>query len=39
MHNETPKMQWRLTVIEKLIEGLDGLVRAARIQTKSGKVN
>ena len=39
MHDNTPRMQWRLTVIEKLIKGLDGFVRVARIQTNSGKTN
>ena len=33
MHDDTPKMQWRLAVIEEVIKGLDGFVRAARIRT------
>ena len=39
MHDDTPRLQWRLVVIEDVIKGLDGFVRAARIQTNSGKTN
>ena len=39
MHDDTPKMQWRLAMIKEVIKGLDGFVRAARIQTNSGKTN
>ena len=39
IHDDTPRMQWRLAMIEEVIGGLDGLVRAARIRTSSGKTN
>ena len=39
IHDDTPRMQWRLAMIEEVIKGLDGLVRAARIRTSSGKTN
>ena len=39
MHDDTPRLHWRLVVIEDVIKGLDGFVRAARIQTNSGKTN
>ena len=41
MHNDTPRMTWKITVIEKLIRGNDGLVRAANIniQTATGRTN
>ena len=39
MHDDTPRLQCRLAVMEELIKGLDGFVRAARIQTNSGKTN
>ena len=39
MHNDTPRLQWRLSVIEELIKGLDGFVRAARIRTNGGKTD
>ena len=32
-------MQWRLAMIEELIKGLNGFIRAARIRTSSGKTN
>ena len=39
IHDDTPRMQWRLAVVEELIMGLDGFVRAAKIRTSSGKTN
>ena len=39
IHDDTPRMQWRLAMIEEVIRGLDGLVRAAKIRTSSGKTN
>ena len=32
VHDEKPRIQWKLAVVEKLIEGRDGLVRAAHIR-------
>ena len=31
VHDDTSRMQWRLAMIEELIKGLDGFIRAARI--------
>ena len=39
MHDNASRLQWRLAVIEELLKGLDGFVRAATIQTNSGKTN
>ena len=39
MHDNTPRLQWRLGVIEELIEGLDVFVRAVRIRTNGGKTD
>ena len=39
VHDDTPRLQWRLAVIEKLIRGLDGFARAAKIRTSTGKTN
>ena len=32
VHDDKPRMQWRLAVVEKLITGKDNLVRAAHIR-------
>jgi hypothetical protein len=39
VHDEKPRNVWKLTVIEELIRGNDGLVRAASIRTKNGQTN
>ena len=39
VHNDTPRTMWKLAVIESLIRGNDGLVRAANIRTATGKTN
>jgi len=39
VHDDVPRSQWQLAVIEELIKGLDGFTRAAKIRTKSGKTN
>ena len=36
VHDDTPRMTWRMAVIEDLITGGDGLVRAATIRTTTG---
>jgi len=33
--DNTPRIQWRLAVVEELIMGNDGQVRAARIRTST----
>ena len=39
IQDDTPHIGWRLAVIEELIEGKDGLVRAAHIRTAQGRTN
>ena len=39
VHDEKPRNVWKLAVIEELIRGNDGLVRAANIRTKNGQTN
>jgi len=39
IHDETPRIKWRLAVIESLNKGADGLVRSADIRTTTGKTN
>lgn len=39
VHDDTPRTMWKPAVIEELIRGNDGLVRAANIRTATGKTN
>ena len=39
VHDDKPRYSWKLTIIEELIRGNDGLVRAANIRTKTGTTN
>ena len=39
MHDDIPRVHWKLAVVEKLITGLDGYTRAAEIRTATGKTN
>ena len=39
IHDEGPRLSWRLAIIEELITGNDGLVRAANIRTSTGRTN
>ena len=39
VHDNGPRVQWRLAVVESLIQGGDGLVRAANIRTSTGHTN
>ena len=39
IHDDGPRMQWKLAVVENLREGGDGLIRAADLRTSSGKTN
>ena len=32
VHDDKPRVQWKLAVVEELIEGRDGMVRAAHIR-------
>ena len=39
MWDESPRSTWKLTIIEELMTGKDGLVRAAYIRTSQGRTN
>jgi len=39
VHDDTPRVNWRLAVVEDTIVGEDSLVRAANIGTSTGKTN
>ena len=39
VHDDTPCISWKIAVVEELISGNDGLVRAVNIQTPTGKAN
>ena len=39
VHDDTKRVNWRLAIIESLIYGNDGMVRAANIKTSTGYTN
>ena len=39
VHDDKPRYSWKLAVIDELIRGNEGLVRAANIRTKTGTTN
>jgi len=39
VHDDTPRIKWKLAVIERLMKRADGLVRSADIRTTTGKTN
>ena len=39
IHDDTPRVNWRLAVVEKLLRGNDERVRAAEIRTAKGRTN
>jgi len=39
IHDDTPRKQWKLAVIEGLNKGEDGLIRSANVRTSSGQTN
>ena len=39
VHDDKPRNLWKLAIIEELIRGNDGLVRAANIRTKNSTTN
>ena len=39
VHDDVPRAQWQLAVIEELIKDLDGLTRSAKIPTETGRTN
>ena len=39
VHDDSPRITWKLAVIEELMKEKDGLVRAAKIRTAQGRTN
>ena len=39
VHDDIPRTNWKLAIVEKLITGLDGVSRAAEIRTAGGRTN
>ena len=39
IHDETPRVRWKLAIIKKVNKGRDGLIRSAVIQTGNGITN
>ena len=39
VHDDSPRITWKLAVIEELMKGKHGLVRAAKIRTAQGRTN
>ena len=39
IHDDIPRTNWKLAVVEKLITGLDGITRAAEIRTMNRRTN
>ena len=39
VHDDTKRVNWRLAIVERIIKGKDGLVRAADIKTSTGYTN
>ena len=39
VHDDTPRLRWKLAVIEELVKGKDRLIRSAVIRTSNGVTN
>ena len=39
MHDHSPRTRWKMAVIEKLIKGNNGNVRAAKVRTNNGRTS
>ena len=39
LHDEKPRKEWKLAIVENLIRSTDGEIRAADIRTANGKTN
>jgi len=39
IHDDTPRIHWRLAVVERLSKGADGYIRSADIRTSTGQTN
>ena len=39
VHDDCPRINWKMAVVENLVKGNDGLVRSVSIRTKNGATN
>jgi transposase InsO family protein len=39
VHDDAPRLLWKLAVVEELVKGNDGLIRSAKIRTQNGLTN
>ena len=39
IHDDTPRVQWKLAVIEGVNKEADGLIRSANVRTSTGRTN
>ena len=39
VHDNSPRVNWKLAVVESLVEGNDGFVRSATVRTAHGVTN
>ena len=39
IHDDTPRVQWKLAIIEGVNKGADGLIRSANVRTSTGRTN
>ena len=39
VHDDSPRISWKLAAVEELLKGKDGLIWAANIRTAHGKTN
>jgi hypothetical protein len=39
VHDDVPRLLWKLAVVEELVPGKDGLIRSAKIQPQNGLTN
>jgi len=39
IHDDTPRLQWKLAVMEQVNKGADGLIHSANVRTTTGRTN
>lgn len=39
VHDDCPRINWKMAIVESLVKGNDGLVRSATIRTRNGVTN